>query len=84
MRKSLQDYNIPNTDVVLEKGTNVFIATYAIHHDEEFYPNPEKFDPERFSEEGKQGRRPFTYLPFGDGPRNCIGKCAVGSIWVYG
>ena len=45
----------------------------GIQHDPEYYPNPEKFDPERFSEANKSKRRPCTFLPFGDGPRNCIG-----------
>lgn len=46
----------------------------GLHHDPEYYPNPEKFDPERFSEENKSKRPAYTYLPFGDGPRICIGK----------
>lgn len=73
MRKCGQDYKIPETDSVLEKDTNIFIPVHAIHRDPEFYPNPEVFDPERFSDDGKKNRRPFTYLPFGEGPRNCIG-----------
>ncbi|XP_025832389.1 probable cytochrome P450 6a13 [Agrilus planipennis] len=66
-------YKIPGSDVVLEEGDNVFISVYGIHHDPEFYPDPEKFDPERFSEEEKSKRDPFTFLPFGEGPRICIG-----------
>ena len=46
---------------------------YSIHRDPEFYPDPDKFDPERFNAEAKQSRDPYTYLPFGHGPRNCIG-----------
>lgn len=67
------DYKIPETDIVLKKGTKIFIPTKGLHHDEEYYPDPEKFDPERFSEENRSQRHPFTFLPFGEGPRACIG-----------
>ncbi|KAF2899553.1 hypothetical protein ILUMI_06627 [Ignelater luminosus] len=60
--------------VTLEAGTNVWIPSYTIHRDPKYYPEPEKFDPERFSDENKQNIKPFTYLPFGLGPRNCIGS----------
>ena len=44
-----------------------------MHHNAEFYPDPERFDPERFMPENKHRLVPYTYLPFGAGPRNCIG-----------
>lgn len=49
------------------------IPAYSIHHDPSIYPDPEKFDPERFSATAKQSRDPYTYMPFGHGPHNCIG-----------
>jgi cytochrome P450 family 3 subfamily A len=57
----------------IKKGTSVIILAYSVHRDPQYFPDPEKFDPERFSAEAKQSRDPYTYLPFGHGPRNCIG-----------
>ncbi|PSN38879.1 hypothetical protein C0J52_18964 [Blattella germanica] len=72
-REVTKEYTIPGTDVVVEKGTPALIPVKAIHHDPKYYPNPDKFDPDRFSEEEKQKRHPYVYLPFGEGPRICIG-----------
>ncbi|CAH1382463.1 hypothetical protein MTP99_006423 [Tenebrio molitor] len=72
-RKCIEDYKIPDQDVVIEKGTTVLIPIMGIHYDEEYYPEPEKFDPERFSDENKKTRHNFAFMPFGEGPRNCIG-----------
>ncbi|KAF2899551.1 hypothetical protein ILUMI_06625, partial [Ignelater luminosus] len=58
--------------ITLEKDTNIWIPAYSIQRDPRYYSNPEKFDPERFCDENKQNIKPFTYLPFGLGPRNCI------------
>lgn len=51
----------------------VWIPVYGIHHDPEIYPNPEIFDPNRFSPEEVKLRPSGSFLAFGDGPRNCIG-----------
>ncbi|CAH1178924.1 unnamed protein product [Phaedon cochleariae] len=58
----------------LAEGDLLLIPTYGIHRDPKFYPNPDKFDPERFSEENKGRIQPYSYQPFGLGPRNCIGS----------
>ncbi|KAF2892434.1 hypothetical protein ILUMI_13740 [Ignelater luminosus] len=72
-RNCVKNYKVPDTDVTIDKGTKVFIPILGLHHDPEYYPDPEKFDPERFSVENKINRHPFTYIPFGEGPRICIG-----------
>ncbi|CAD0254266.1 unnamed protein product [Spodoptera exigua] len=75
-----KDYNLgkPNSkaekDYIIRKGTGVWIPVYSIHHDPKYYPNPDKFDPERFSEENRHTINPLAYMPFGVGPRNCIGS----------
>lgn len=72
-RVCTEAYKLPGSSFTLEPGTRVTLVPYSIHHDEQFYPNPKKFDPERFTPENIEARPPFTYLPFGDGPRMCIG-----------
>lgn len=67
-------YHIPGSKVAIEKGTPVIISTFGLHRDPEFFPNPETFDPERFSDENVHLIKPFTFLPFGNGPRVCIGQ----------
>ncbi|XP_077533798.1 cytochrome P450 3A41-like isoform X2 [Haemaphysalis longicornis] len=54
-------------------GMCVDIPIAAMHRDPEFFPEPEKFNPERFLPENKDSVKPFTYIPFGAGPRNCVG-----------
>ncbi|XP_053675743.1 cytochrome P450 6A1-like [Anopheles nili] len=72
-RRVEQDYRVAGTDKVLQKGMMVAIPVYALHRDPEHFPDPERFDPERFSPEACEKRHPFVYLPFGEGPRVCIG-----------
>lgn len=72
-REALNDYTIPDTEHVIEKGTLCFIPVFAIHHDPEYYPDPERFRPKRFAPEAVSKRDALTWLPFGEGPRNCIG-----------
>jgi len=57
----------------IRKGTNVVVGCYALHRDPALWDDPEKFDPERFSHERNEGRSRWQYLPFGAGPRSCIG-----------
>ncbi|CAG2108121.1 unnamed protein product [Medioppia subpectinata] len=72
-RIAAQDYRLGNTGITVYKGRVVEIPVYAIHHSEEYYPNAEMFIPDRFLPENRHQIIPYTYLPFGSGPRNCIG-----------
>lgn len=73
MRVLNSNYKVPNTDYVLEKGTQIIIPSFGIQNDPDLYPEPEKFNPDRFSHDENQKRNPLTFLAFGEGPRNCIG-----------
>nr|CAD7414514.1 unnamed protein product [Timema poppensis] len=72
-RTCTKSYTIPGTKTLLEKGVQVVIPVYALHHDPKYYPDPDKFDPERFNEQNKACRPPSCYLPFGEGPKMCLG-----------
>ena len=61
-------------DVVIPRGSTVIVYVYGAHHAPRYWQNPETFDPERFTKEEMKVRTPFTFLPFGGGPRICIGN----------
>jgi hypothetical protein len=67
----LNDYKYK--DIVIPKGAAVVVATYHLQHDPDYWPEPEYFDPMRFSAERKHELNPLSWQPFGAGPRNCIG-----------
>lgn len=68
-------YQIPGSEIVLDTNTPVMISVLGLQRDPDYYPDPLRFDPERFGEDNQV--HPFTYVPFGEGPRNCIGKSLV-------
>nr|XP_023025216.1 cytochrome P450 6k1-like [Leptinotarsa decemlineata] len=68
-----EDYKVPGTNVVIEKGMSVLLPSYSVQMDKKYFPEPTKYNPDRFlniysNENG------LCYLPFGAGPRNCIGE----------
>jgi cytochrome P450 len=71
MRFSTEDVELLGCHV--PKNSRLMYSIFLTQHMECHWPEAEKFDPERFSLENKKGRQPYTYLPFGGGPRNCIG-----------
>ncbi|MGB8214736.1 MAG: cytochrome P450 [Anaerolineales bacterium] len=68
-RLSAEDLSFCGYDI--PKGSRVMVSIYATHHDDAQWPKPERFDPDRFAPGNLHV--PYSYLPFGGGPRNCIG-----------
>lgn len=77
-RLSTADINLPS-GYYIPKGVTIILHIYDLHRNPDIYPDPERFDPDRFLPENSASRHPFAYLPFSGGPRNCIGKlvCCV-------
>nr|AVL92874.1 CYP450 [Locusta migratoria] len=77
-RVCVRPYRLPATDtcpaVDLRPGDIIWLPVRAIHFDPKYYTEPQRFDPERFSPENKHLIKPYTYFPFGSGPRICIGQ----------
>lgn len=65
------NYKLAN--ITLFKGQEIEVPIYAVHHCEDYYPQPDLFNPDRFLPENKHLLKPYTYMPFGLGPRNCVG-----------
>lgn len=77
-RRCNKDYSMePFSDFVIRKGTPVIIPICSIQRDATHFPDPNKFDPERFSPENRMKINTYTYMAFGAGPRKCIGKFLV-------
>jgi cytochrome P450 len=66
---------------LVPKKSLVLMSQYIMHHDSRYFPEPGRFDPERWSPEARETRPQFSYFPFGGGPRRCIGE---GFAWMEG
>nr|CAH7739949.1 unnamed protein product [Callosobruchus chinensis] len=78
-RECTKPYTIQSTGsgdppVHLKEGDLIWFSVYGLHHDHKYFPHPQQFNPERFSQQMKEKIQPYTYLPFGLGPRNCVGS----------
>ncbi|KAK2586912.1 hypothetical protein KPH14_009845 [Odynerus spinipes] len=75
-RYTRQNYQIPGTDIILEKGTPIYISLYGLQEDPKYFDEPEVYNPDRFAEGVPV---PDAYIPFGTGPRMCVGM-KVGQL----
>jgi cytochrome P450 family 6 len=66
------NYKIPGTNITLETGMRVSLPIHALQMDAKYFPQPETFNPERFNTDLKEMQ--YTFMPFGEGPRQCIGE----------
>lgn len=76
-RECVKDYQVPGSDLVIKKGTQILISALGLHHDEDYFPNHDEFNPERFSDSNRGAIPSHAYLPFGEGPRNCVGALFI-------
>ncbi|XP_049831914.1 probable cytochrome P450 6a14 isoform X1 [Schistocerca gregaria] len=78
-RQVQRPYRLPGADgeaekgALLEPGVVVMVPAFSLHYDPTYFPEPHRFDPDRWTDEAKAALHPFVYMPFGEGPRFCIG-----------
>ncbi|CAO1365005.1 unnamed protein product [Diamesa hyperborea] len=70
-RECTKDYPVPDSKFVIEKGTAIVISLMGLHRDPKHFPDPETYNPDRFAEATKDYNEK-AFMPFGEGPRNCI------------
>ncbi|XP_025989742.2 cytochrome P450 6a2 [Solenopsis invicta] len=76
LKRCTEEFELKGSDGVvyrIKPGTELVIPVQALHKDPQYWEDPEKYDPERFNPEKKQSIERFAYLPFGEGPRMCVG-----------
>jgi len=76
-RRALKDYQLG--PYVMPAGSIVIMSPYVMHHDDRYFPDPFRFDPDRWTPEAKASRPQFSFFPFGGGSRRCIGE---GFAWT--
>jgi cytochrome P450 len=78
-RQAIEDCKIGNYDIPV--GSSILMSQYLMHHDPRYFPEPERFDPERWNPQERTKRPRFSYFPFGGGVRSCIGETFA---WMEG
>jgi len=76
-RRALKDYRLAS--YIVPAGSIVIMSPYVMQHDARYFPDPTRFDPDRWTPEARASRPQFSYFPFGGGPRRCIGE---GFAWM--
>ena len=79
-RTAIRDYTMANGQLI-PKGAHLIASQLVVHHDPRWWPDPLRFDPDRFLDEAKSARPKFAYFPFSGGARYCIGE---GFAWMEG
>ncbi|XP_013149701.1 PREDICTED: cytochrome P450 6B7-like [Papilio polytes] len=74
VRQCTQKYTFPELNLTIDEGVSILIPVQALHMDPQYFEEPEKFRPERFLTDFKNPLTKNVYLPFGEGPRACIGE----------
>ncbi|CAK1580729.1 unnamed protein product [Parnassius mnemosyne] len=74
IRQCVSKYTFPEIDLTIDPGVQIFIPLQAMQNDPQFFANPEQFRPERFLPDEFDSKNKYVYLPFGLGPRACIGE----------
>jgi cytochrome P450 len=79
VRRAIEDYQVDG--YVVPSGADIYMSEYVVHHDPRFFPDPFKFDPERWTQDQGSSLPQFAYFPFGGGPRRCVGESFA---WMEG
>ncbi|HWQ33087.1 MAG TPA: cytochrome P450 [Blastocatellia bacterium] len=78
-RRTLEDVEVGGH--LIPQGALILMSQYLVHHDARWFPDPERFEPERWTPEAREARPKFSYFPFGGGTRTCIGEAFA---WMEG
>ena len=79
-RECTKAYTMPGSNVTIDKGFIVMIPNQVLQNDPKYFPNPERFDPERFRDDDALHKYKYIYSPFGEGPRQCIGILQINAL----
>lgn len=73
-RVCTKTYKVPGENFTIEKGSKILVTLTGIQQDPEYYERPKEYYPDHFTDENRRKRHPLAHMPFGVGPRECIGE----------